>query len=56
MQGGVQFTPIGQNTAQTGFIYQWQSGGSFNQVLPANAPGSVPIVATKPPWAAGRLT
>ncbi len=53
VQGGVQFTPIGQNTAQTGFIYQWQSGGSFNQVLPVGRPGSVPIVATKPPWATG---
>ena len=53
VQGGVQFTAIGQNTAQTGFIYQWQSGGSFNQVLPAGKPGSVPIVAIKPAWATG---
>ncbi len=52
VQGPVQFTKIGQNTAQTGFIYQWQ-GGSFNQVLPANAPGSSPIVMTKPPWGQG---
>ena len=52
----MQFTPIGQNTAQTGFIYQWQSGGSFNQVLPVDAPGSGTIVATKPQWGHGRLT
>ena len=55
VQGPVQFTKIGQNTAQTGFIYQWQ-GGSFNQVLPANAPGSSQIVTTKPQWGHGRLT
>ena len=53
VQGPVKFTAIGQNTAQTGFIYQWQSGGRFNQVLPANAPGSDSIVATKPPWGTG---
>ena len=53
VQGPVKFTQIGQNTAQTGFIYQWQTGGSFNQVLPANAPGSDPIVTTKPPWGQG---
>jgi branched-chain amino acid transport system substrate-binding protein len=52
-QGPVKFTPIGQNTAQTGFIYQWQSGGRFNQVLPTNQPGSVSIVTTKPPWGTG---
>ena len=52
MQGPVEFTKIGQNTAQTGFIYQWQ-GGSFNQVLPANAPGSSKIVMTKPQWGQG---
>jgi branched-chain amino acid transport system substrate-binding protein len=53
VQGRVKFTAIGQNTAQTGFIYQWQSGGRFNQVLPANQTGSDPIVATKPSWGTG---
>jgi branched-chain amino acid transport system substrate-binding protein len=53
VQGPVKFTEIGQNTAQTGFIYQWQSGGRFNQVLPASAPGSDSIVTTKPQWATG---
>ncbi len=50
VQGPVRFTPIGQNTAQKGFIYQWQPGGSFTQVLPSDALGSSPIVATKPQW------
>ena len=48
----MQFTKIGQNTAQTGFIYQWQ-GGSFNQVLPTGAAGSSPVVSQKPAWGTG---
>jgi hypothetical protein len=31
------------------FVFQWR-GGVFDQVLPAGAPGSVPILATKPAW------
>ena len=50
VQGAVRFSSIGQNTAGTGFIYQWQQGGSFNQVLPSNAPGSSQVLATKPQW------
>jgi branched-chain amino acid transport system substrate-binding protein len=53
VQGPVRFTAIGKNAAQTGFIYQWQNGGSFNQVLPAADQGSSPIVATKPQWGQG---
>jgi branched-chain amino acid transport system substrate-binding protein len=52
VQGEVKFTKIGQNTAQTGFIYQWQ-GGSFNQVLPTSAAGSSPVVNQKPAWGTG---
>ena len=52
VQGKVKFTPIGKNTGQTGFIYQWQQGGSFTQVLPART-GSSPILATKPQWGQG---
>jgi branched-chain amino acid transport system substrate-binding protein len=52
VQGPVEFTKIGQNTAQTGFIYQWQ-GGSFNQVLPTAAAGSSPVVSQKPQWGTG---
>jgi branched-chain amino acid transport system substrate-binding protein len=50
VQGTARFTSIGKNSAGTGFIYQWQPGGSFNQVLPAVAAGSSQIVATKPQW------
>lgn len=50
VQGSVRFSAIGQNNGGTGFIYQWQPGGSFNQVLPAADPGSSQIVATKPQW------
>jgi branched-chain amino acid transport system substrate-binding protein len=52
VQGEVKFTKIGQNTAQTGFIYQWQ-GGSFNQVLPTGAAGSSTVVNQKPAWGTG---
>ena len=38
--------------AAAAFIFQWQDNGTkFVQVLPAGASGSVPILATKPPWA-----
>ena len=52
----MQFTQIGQNTAQTGFIYQWQTAASSTRCLPAGAPGSRLIVTTKPQWGTGRLT
>ena len=32
------------------FIFQWQSGAKFAQVLPAASPGSVPFLAVKPAW------
>ena len=32
------------------FIFQWQKG-DFRQVLPSAGAGSMPITATKPPWA-----
>jgi branched-chain amino acid transport system substrate-binding protein len=50
VQGPVKFASDGRNNLNPGFIYQWQQGGSFKQVLPAVAAGSSPILATKPQW------
>jgi branched-chain amino acid transport system substrate-binding protein len=52
VQGPVKFDALGENADAASFIFQWQDGGSkFLQVLPAAQSGSVPILATKPPWA-----
>jgi branched-chain amino acid transport system substrate-binding protein len=52
VQGPVKFDSLGENGESAAFVFQWQDGGNaFNQVLPANASGSVKIIATKPPWA-----
>jgi branched-chain amino acid transport system substrate-binding protein len=49
-QGPAQFNSIGENTKATMFIFQWQAGGTFVQVLPASAAGSQPIINPKPHW------
>ncbi len=49
VQGPVKFDALGENGAAAAFVFQWQHG-SFSQVLPGGAAGSVPILATKPPW------
>jgi branched-chain amino acid transport system substrate-binding protein len=51
VQGPVTFDNMGENAAAAAFVFQWQSGTDFKQVLPAGAPGSVPVLATKPAWA-----
>jgi branched-chain amino acid transport system substrate-binding protein len=51
VQGPVKFDALGENGIAAAFIFQWQRG-SFNQVLPANMPGSQSITLTKPPWSA----
>jgi len=51
VQGTAKFDTLGENSNADAFIFQWQSGGKFVQVLPASAPGSVAILATKPAWA-----
>jgi branched-chain amino acid transport system substrate-binding protein len=52
VQGPVKFDSLGENGDAVSFIFQWQSSGSkFVQVLPVGQTGSVPIIATKPPWA-----
>jgi branched-chain amino acid transport system substrate-binding protein len=50
VQGVVKFNSIGENIGSNVFIFQWQHGAKFAQVLPAGAPGSVPIVNPKPAW------
>jgi branched-chain amino acid transport system substrate-binding protein len=49
VQGPVRFDALGENGSASAFVFQWQHG-AFVQVLPTNAAGSVPILATKPPW------
>jgi branched-chain amino acid transport system substrate-binding protein len=50
VQGPAQFNSIGENTKATMFIFQWQPGGKFEQVLPTAAAGSQPILNPKPHW------
>ena len=50
VQGPVKFDSLGANTKPVIFVFQWQNG-SYNQVLPAGAPGSGKIVYPKPNWA-----
>jgi branched-chain amino acid transport system substrate-binding protein len=50
VQGTVKFDALGENGAAAAFVFQWQKG-NFDEVLtPAGTTGSVPILATKPPW------
>jgi branched-chain amino acid transport system substrate-binding protein len=53
VQGPAKFNAIGQNVVASKFIFQWQTGSKFVQVLPANAQGSVAIVNPKPAWGQG---
>jgi branched-chain amino acid transport system substrate-binding protein len=45
--------PSGQNVDAISFVFQWQPGAKFVQVLPTASIGSVTIKAVKPPWATG---
>jgi branched-chain amino acid transport system substrate-binding protein len=51
VQGPVKFDSSGANTVAQKFIFQWQKGGTFSQVLPSGATGSVAVVNPKPIWA-----
>src|ERR1700733_9901291 len=52
VQGTVKFDSLGENANAAAFVFQWQDNGSkFLQVLPVGSAGSVPIIASKPPWA-----
>jgi branched-chain amino acid transport system substrate-binding protein len=53
VQGPAKFNAIGQNVVAAHFIFQWQNGGKFVQVLPTSASGSVAIVNPKPAWGSG---
>lgn len=53
VQGPAKFDAVGHNTASTIFIFQWQSGGKYVQVLPSGMPGSVPIINPRPSWGKG---
>lgn len=51
VQGPAKFASNGMNVVASKYIFQWQDGSKFVQVLPSNATGSVPIVNPKPSWA-----
>jgi branched-chain amino acid transport system substrate-binding protein len=51
VQGPAKFSKDGENIVAQKFIFQWQNGSKFVQVLPKDATGSVPIVNPKPNWA-----
>ena len=53
VQGPAKFNAVGQNVVASHFIFQWQTGAKFVQVLPTNAQGSVAIVNPKPAWGQG---
>jgi len=53
VQGPAKFNAIGQNVVAAHYIFQWQTGSKFVQVLPASATGSVAIVNPKPAWGSG---
>jgi branched-chain amino acid transport system substrate-binding protein len=51
VQGSAKFDSLGENSAADAFIFQWQSGSKFVQVMPTSASGSVAFLAVKPAWA-----
>src|SRR6516162_4131373 len=53
VQGPAKFNAIGENIVASHFIFQWQHGAKFVQVLPTSAQGSVAIVNPKPAWGQG---
>src|SRR5437773_9625396 len=53
VQGPAKFNAIGENVVAAHFIFQWQTGSKFVQVLPTNATRSVAIVNPKPAWGKG---
>ncbi len=53
VQGPARYNNIGENVVASKYIFQWQHGQKFVQVLPAGASGSVPIVNPRPDWGKG---
>jgi branched-chain amino acid transport system substrate-binding protein len=50
VQGPAKFSSNGQNTVAQKFIFQWQNGSNFTQVLPVGSAGSVSVLNPKPNW------
>ncbi len=50
VQGPAKFNSVGENAASQIFIFQWQNGAKYVQVLPTGTAGSVSIVNPKPNW------
>jgi len=50
VQGSVKFDSLGQNADAAAFIFQWQKGSNFVQVLPSSSSASVAIINPKPAW------
>ena len=50
--GAVKFGNEGENlyAPASSFIFQWQSGGRFVQVLPKGDLGVKPLIPVKPSW------
>ncbi|HEV2375898.1 MAG TPA: amino acid ABC transporter substrate-binding protein [Streptosporangiaceae bacterium] len=53
VQGPAKFNSIGENVAASMYVFQWQSGGTYKQVLPLGAMGDSPIVNPRPAWGKG---
>jgi branched-chain amino acid transport system substrate-binding protein len=53
VEGPAKFNAIGQNVVAKSFIFQWQTGSKFVQVLPLSDTQSVAIVNPKPAWGKG---
>ena len=53
VQGPAKFNAVGENVVAAHYIFQWQTGAKFVQVLPSTATGSVAIVNPKPAWGKG---
>jgi branched-chain amino acid transport system substrate-binding protein len=49
----VKGQPAGQNVKASAFVFQWQSGGHFVQVLSLQGKPSPHIVVSKPGWVTG---
>ncbi len=50
VQGPVRFDAKGMNGAAAAFVFQWQKGNKFVQVLPSTDPSSVKIEYPKASW------
>jgi hypothetical protein len=49
----VKGQPSGQNIKASAFVFQWQTGAHFVQVLSLQGKPSSTIIVTKPVWTTG---